>query len=266
MINGRKWFITGAGDAVALSSWWREHPTTSAEALTAFLYHKDQPGWRIVRRIAIMGPEEHGGHCELEFDGLEVADEDVLMTAGDGLKQSTQIRLGPARLHALHALARPGPSAAWRSRRPMSPTATGFGIRLADRESVQMKLGEVAHQIADRPAADDACGLEARSGRSRPQGSLDGQAACAPIPCTTRRRRGDPAQRRARLFKDTILGMGVSRCARGAARRRRLREVHKMVLARFMREEGRDFWSWSAEQSRVKTAFTTSATLTQFLS
>jgi acyl-CoA dehydrogenase len=23
-------------------------------------------------------------------------------------------------------------------------------------------------------------------------------------------------------------------------------EVHNMVLARFMREEGRDFWSWSA--------------------
>ena len=28
---------------------------------------------RILRRIPIMGPEEHGGHCELEFDGLEVS-------------------------------------------------------------------------------------------------------------------------------------------------------------------------------------------------
>ena len=36
------------------------------------LVHRDQPGWRIVRRIPIMGPEEHGGHCELEFDGLEI--------------------------------------------------------------------------------------------------------------------------------------------------------------------------------------------------
>ena len=45
----------------------------------------------------IMGPEEHGGHCELEFDGLEVADENVLLGVGDGLK-ATQIRLGPARL------------------------------------------------------------------------------------------------------------------------------------------------------------------------
>ena len=44
-----------------------------------------------------MGPEEHGGHCELTFDALEVADEDVLMNVGDGLKV-TQIRLGPARL------------------------------------------------------------------------------------------------------------------------------------------------------------------------
>ena len=26
-----------------------------------------------------MGPEEHGGHCELTFDGLEVEDDNVLM-------------------------------------------------------------------------------------------------------------------------------------------------------------------------------------------
>ena len=44
-----------------------------------------------------MGPEEHGGHCELEFDGLEIADENRLMGVGDGLKV-TQIRLGAARL------------------------------------------------------------------------------------------------------------------------------------------------------------------------
>ncbi len=47
-----------------------------------------------MRRIPIMGPEEHGGHCELRFDGLEVADDAVLMQVGDGLK-ATQIRLGP---------------------------------------------------------------------------------------------------------------------------------------------------------------------------
>ena len=34
--------------------------------------------------------------------------------------------------------------------------------------------------------------------------------------------------------------LGTERLVDGAS------EVHKMVLARFMREEGRDFWSWSA--------------------
>ena len=47
-----------------------------------------------------MGPEEHGGHCEIEFDGLEINDSDRLMEVGDGLKL-TQIRLGTARLTQL---------------------------------------------------------------------------------------------------------------------------------------------------------------------
>jgi acyl-CoA dehydrogenase len=61
VIRGRKWFITGADEAkhfilVARTS------DDKRRGLTAFLYHRDQPGWRIVRRIGIMGPEEHGGH------------------------------------------------------------------------------------------------------------------------------------------------------------------------------------------------------------
>ena len=96
IVRGRKWFITGAEVAqhfilVAKTS---DDPR---KGLTAFLFDRDQPGWEIVRRIPIMGPEEHGGHCELVFDGLEIADENRLMNIGDGLKL-TQIRLGTARL------------------------------------------------------------------------------------------------------------------------------------------------------------------------
>ena len=58
---------------------------------------RDDPGWRIVRRIATMGPEEHGGVCELDFDGLEIPEEHRLLGEGDGLR-FTQLRLGPARL------------------------------------------------------------------------------------------------------------------------------------------------------------------------
>src|SRR5258707_14522089 len=63
VIHGHKWFITGAGVAdhfilVARTS------EDQRRGLTAFLYHRDQPGWRILRRIPIMGPEEHAGHGE----------------------------------------------------------------------------------------------------------------------------------------------------------------------------------------------------------
>jgi acyl-CoA dehydrogenase len=95
-IYGRKWFITGAGAAKRFIVLAR-NSDDPRRGLTAFLFDSAQPGWRIVRRIPIMGPEEHGGHCELEFEGLEIEDENVLMGVGDGLKV-TQIRLGIARL------------------------------------------------------------------------------------------------------------------------------------------------------------------------
>ena len=45
--------------------------------------------------------------------------------------------------------------------------------------------------------------------------------------------------------KDTVLEW-IYRAARAARLVDGASEVHNMVLARFMREEGRDFWSWSA--------------------
>ena len=63
VIRGRKWFITGADGAehFILIARTSDDPR---KGLTAFLHHRDQPGWKILRRIEIMGPEEHGGHCE----------------------------------------------------------------------------------------------------------------------------------------------------------------------------------------------------------
>lgn len=144
VITGRKWFITGAEGAqhfilIARTS------DDERKGLTAFMFHANQPGWRIVRRIPIMGPEEHGGHCELEFNGLEISDEDRLLEIGDGLKV-TQIRLGTARLtHCMRWLGL--------SKRCMEIAAgyvenrKSFGITLAQHEGVQWMLGEVAKDI-----------------------------------------------------------------------------------------------------------------------
>src|SRR2546422_7304520 len=144
-IHGHKWFITGAGvaDHFILVARTSDDPR---RGLTAFLYHRDQPGGRILRRIPIMRPEEHGGHCELVFDGLEVADENGLMGLGDGFR-ITQIRLGPARpTHCMRWLGLA--QRCWEIAQAYVSEREGFGVKLADRESVQIKLGELAHRIA----------------------------------------------------------------------------------------------------------------------
>jgi acyl-CoA dehydrogenase len=240
-IHGRKWFITGAAEAAHFIVVARTSDD-KRKGLTAFLYHKDQPGWRIVRRIGIMGPEEHGGHCELEFDGLEVADENVLMNVGDGLKV-TQVRLGPARLtHCMRWLGQ--------AKRCMEIAQNyvnnreGFGIKLADRESVQIKLGQVAHQIQiGRLLTMHAAWKLDQGDRARKEISMakvhvaDTLHQAADVAIQLNGARG--------FSKDTILEW-VYRAARSARLVDGASEVHNMVLARFMREEGRDFWSWSA--------------------
>jgi acyl-CoA dehydrogenase len=241
VIRGRKWFITGAGEAAHFIVVARTGDD-KRKGLTAFLYHRDQPGWRIVRRIAIMGPEEHGGHCELEFDGLEVDDDNVLLGVGEGLKV-TQIRLGPARLtHCMRWLGL--------SKRCLEIAQAyvngreGFGVKLADRESVQIKLGQVAQQIAvGRLLTMHAAWKLDRGDRARKEISM----AKVHVADTLHNAADTAIQLNgARGYsKDTILEW-IYRAARAARLVDGASEVHNMVLARFLREEGRDFFSWSA--------------------
>jgi acyl-CoA dehydrogenase len=241
IVTGRKWFISGAAEA----SHFILIARTSADprrGLTAFLFHKDQPGWQIVRRIGNLGPEEHGGTCELAFDGLEIANENVLMGVGDGLKL-TQIRLGPARLtHCMRwlGLAKRCTEIA----QAYVGEREGFGVKLADRESVQIKLGEVAHQIQiGRLLTMHAAWKLDQGDRASKEISMakihvaDTLHLAADVAIQLNGARG--------YSKDTVL-QWIYRWARAARIVDGASEVHKMVLARYVKEEGGDFWRWSA--------------------
>ncbi len=242
IVRGRKWFITGA-DGAAHYILVARTSDDKRRGLTAFLYHKDDPGWRILRRIPIMGPEEHGGHCEIEYDGLEIPAENVLLNEGDGLR-ITQIRLGPARLtHCMRWLG--FAKRCMEIAQAYVAEREGFGIKLADRESIQIKLGEVAHQIeigrllTMRAAWKLDQGSRARKEVSMAKVSVaDTLHNAADVGIQLCGARG--------YSKDTILEW-IYRYARSARLVDGASEVHKMVLARFMREEGRDFWRWGAE-------------------
>jgi len=239
VIEGRKWFITGAGEAAHFILIARTSDDVR-KGLTAFLFHRDQPGWEIVRRIPIMGPEEHGGHCELVFDGLEVEDENVLMNVGDGLKV-TQIRLGTARLtHCMRWLGL--------ARRSLEIAGAyvgereSFGATLAEHEGVQWMLGEAAMQIeigrlltmkaAWLLAAGDFARREVSMAKVQVADTLHKAADTAIQLCGARG-----------YSKDTVLEW-IYRYARQARLVDGASEVHKMVLAKTYLAEGSDFWRW----------------------
>ena len=239
VIKGRKWFITGAATAAHFILIARTSDD-ARKGLTAFMFHRDTPGWRILRRIPIMGPEEHGGHCEIEFDGLEIPDEDRLMEIGDGLKL-TQMRLGPARLtHCMRwtGLARRSLEIAMAK----VEKRRSFGGRLIDHESVQTLLGQAAMDIqTGRLLTMHAAWTLDRGEFARKEVSM-----AKIVVADALHRAADTALQllgAQGYSKDTVVEW-IYRYARQARLVDGASEVHRMVLAQTMRKEGRDFHSW----------------------
>lgn len=239
VVQGRKWFITGAEEAAhfILIARTSEHPR---KGLSAFLFHRDDPGWEIVRRIPIMGPEEHGGHCELRFEGLEIPDENRLLQIGDGLK-FTQIRLGTARLtHCMRWLGLA--KRALEIAAPYVSERSAFGQKLKDHEGVQWMLGEAAKDIqTGRLLTMHAAWRLEQGDYARKEVSMAKIAVADVL-----HRAADTAIQLCGALgysTDTPLEW-IYRYARQARLVDGASEVHKMVLARTMLEQGRDFWSW----------------------
>ena len=239
IIRGRKWFITGAGVAqhFILIARTSDDPR---RGLTAFMFDRDDPGWRIVRRIAIMGPEDHGGHCELEFDGLEIPDANRLMAVGEGLKLA-QIRLGTARLtHCMRWL-----GLAKRSLEIASSYITersAFGSKLSQHEGVQWMLGEAAMDIHNGRLLTMHAAWKLDQGDFARKEVAMAKVAVA----DTLHKAADTAIQLcgARGYsRDTVLEW-IYRYARQARLVDGASEVHKMVLARFLLNEADDFWLW----------------------
>ena len=238
-IQGKKWFITGAEQAQHFIVLARTSDDPR-KGLTAFLFDRDQPGWKIVRRIGIMGPEEHGGHCEIDFEGLEIPDSNRLGEVGDGLK-ITQIRLGPARLtHCMRWLGLSKRSLDI-ALRYVEQRDSGAG-KLIDRESVQSMLGDAALQI------DIGRLLTMRAAWTLDQGSFARkEVSMAKIVVADALQKAvDTAIQLCGAYgysTDTPLEW-IYRYARQARLVDGASEVHKMVLANRLVEERSNFWSW----------------------
>lgn len=93
VINGRKWFITGAdGSCYAIIMARMEDGTA-----TMFLSDLDRDGIALERNMDAMDRCFTGGHGVLRFDNLRIPASDVLGEVGKGFRYA-QVRLAPARL------------------------------------------------------------------------------------------------------------------------------------------------------------------------
>ena len=93
IINGEKWFITGAEGADYAIIMARMEDGSA----TMFLSDMDRPGITLERSMDAMDACFTGGHGVLRFDDLRVPATDVLGEVGQGFRYA-QVRLAPARL------------------------------------------------------------------------------------------------------------------------------------------------------------------------
>ena len=135
VINGHKWFATGAIGArfaIVLAQ--------TEEGPTQFIVETANPGFRLLRAIAAIDPYAIGGHGEIEFADCFVPHDAVLGEVGQGFAYAQQ-RLEPARLSHCMRLA-------GRARRALALAQDyvnerrSFGSRLADLQQVQAMVAD----------------------------------------------------------------------------------------------------------------------------
>ncbi len=96
VINGRKWFTSGADVAAYTTIMCRtEFDVPDHDAFSMIVVPTHTPGYEIVREPRVMG--RHGGHCEIALRDVRVPESNLLGPRGAGFKIA-QRRLGPGRI------------------------------------------------------------------------------------------------------------------------------------------------------------------------
>ena len=140
VINGRKWFSTGAKhpNAAFTLLFGVSDSTEDADRhhMHSFIIVPlDTPGVEIVRDVPIMNHHAVEGHCEMVFRDVRVPVDHVLGEVGDGFAIA-QARLGPGRIH--HCMRTIGQcELALELMCDRALTRSTFGKPLSDRANIQ---------------------------------------------------------------------------------------------------------------------------------
>jgi alkylation response protein AidB-like acyl-CoA dehydrogenase len=147
VINGEKWFISGANGAafsivVAKTDPEQENPYLR---YSLFIVEADTDGWEVIREIPVMGTHGPGGHCEVRLTDCRVPEHAMLGERGMGFVLA-QKRLGMGRIgHAMRWIGVSQRALDLAASRALEREV--FGRRLAEHQAIQWMLADSAIEL-----------------------------------------------------------------------------------------------------------------------